>query len=66
LKRYKSPGSDQIPAEPIQARGETLRSIIVTIYNKRHKTDCSGQGPVEDSCEHGNETSGSIKCQKVF
>jgi hypothetical protein len=23
LKKYKSPGSDQIPAELIQARGET-------------------------------------------
>jgi hypothetical protein len=26
LKRYKSPGSDQISAEPIQAGGEILRS----------------------------------------
>jgi hypothetical protein len=23
---------------------------------------CSRQGPVEGSCEHGNEPSGSIKC----
>jgi hypothetical protein len=28
LKRYKSPGVDQIPAELIQAGGETLRSEI--------------------------------------
>jgi hypothetical protein len=28
LKRYKSPGSDQIPAELIQAEGETLWSVI--------------------------------------
>jgi hypothetical protein len=28
LKRYKSPGSDQIPAELIQAGGETFRSKI--------------------------------------
>jgi hypothetical protein len=28
LKRYKSPGVDQIPAEHIQAGGETLRSEI--------------------------------------
>jgi hypothetical protein len=28
LKRYKSPGVDQIPAEIIQAGGETLRSEI--------------------------------------
>jgi hypothetical protein len=63
LKRYKSPGSDQTPAEPIQAWGETLRSevhkfinsiwnkkvwhdmwkksIIVPVYKKGDKTDCS-------------------------
>jgi hypothetical protein len=28
LKNYKSPGSDQIPAELIQVRGEILRSKI--------------------------------------
>jgi hypothetical protein len=28
LKRYRSPGVDQIPAELIQAGGETLRSEI--------------------------------------
>jgi hypothetical protein len=28
LKRYKSPGVDQIPSEPIRARGETLSSKI--------------------------------------
>jgi hypothetical protein len=28
LKRYKSPGVDQIPAEIIQAGGEILRSEI--------------------------------------
>jgi hypothetical protein len=26
----------------------------------------SGQGPVEGSCEHGNELSGSIKCCEVL
>jgi hypothetical protein len=26
----------------------------------------SGQGPVEGSCEHGNEPSGSIKCWEIF
>jgi hypothetical protein len=26
----------------------------------------SGYGPVEGSCEHGNEPSGSIKCRKVL
>jgi hypothetical protein len=63
LKRYKSPGSDQIPAELVQAGGETLQSeihkhinciwnkeelpdqwkesIIVPIYKKGSKTECS-------------------------
>jgi hypothetical protein len=63
LKKSKSPGSDQIPAELIQAGGETLRfvihklinsirnkgespdqwkeSIIVPVYEKGYKTDCS-------------------------
>jgi hypothetical protein len=38
LKRYKSPGVDQIPAELIQAGGETMRSeihkFIKFIWNK--------------------------------
>jgi hypothetical protein len=38
MKRYKSPGSDQIPAELIQAGGETLHSdihkLIKLIWNK--------------------------------
>jgi hypothetical protein len=38
LKRYKSSGGDQIPAELIQAGGETLRSdihnLIRLIWNK--------------------------------
>jgi hypothetical protein len=38
LKRYKSPGVDQIPAELIQAEGETLhseiRKLIRLIWNK--------------------------------
>jgi hypothetical protein len=33
LKRYKSPGSDKIPAELIQAGGETLRSKIHKLIN---------------------------------
>jgi hypothetical protein len=38
LKRYKSPGADQIPAKMIQARGETLHSeihkLIKLMWNK--------------------------------
>jgi hypothetical protein len=49
LKRYKSPGSDGIPAELIQAGGEILcskeelpdqwkESIIVPVHKKGDKT----------------------------
>jgi hypothetical protein len=38
LKRYKSSGSDHIPAELIQARGETLwfeiYKFVTSIWNK--------------------------------
>jgi hypothetical protein len=33
LKKYKSPGSDQIPAELIQAGGETLLSALHKLIN---------------------------------
>jgi hypothetical protein len=33
LKRYKSPGSDQIPAELIQAGGEILWPKILKLIN---------------------------------
>jgi hypothetical protein len=33
LKKYKSPGSDQIPAEPIQEGGEILLSVIHKLIN---------------------------------
>jgi hypothetical protein len=33
LKKYKSPGSDQIPAETIQAGGETLPPVIHKLIN---------------------------------
>jgi hypothetical protein len=43
LKRYKSPGSDQIPTELIQAGGEILRSqihkLINFIWNKEDLPD---------------------------
>jgi hypothetical protein len=38
LKQYKSPGSDKIPAEQIQAGGEILVSVIhklvISIWNR--------------------------------
>jgi hypothetical protein len=43
LKKYKSPGSDQILAELIQAGGETLVSVIHklinSIWNKEELSD---------------------------
>jgi hypothetical protein len=43
LERYKSPGSDQIPAELYQAGGETLVSVIHkhvnAIWNKQELSD---------------------------
>jgi hypothetical protein len=43
LKSYKSPGSDQIPAELIQEGGEILRSkmhnLINSIWNKEELPD---------------------------
>jgi hypothetical protein len=33
LKKYKSPGSDETPAEPIQAGGEILLSAINKLIN---------------------------------
>jgi hypothetical protein len=43
LKSYKSPGSDQILSEMIQAGGETLRSeihtLINSIWNKEESPD---------------------------
>jgi hypothetical protein len=34
----------------------------------RYGLDLSGSGeePMEDSCEHGNEPSGSIKCWEIL
>jgi hypothetical protein len=41
--KYKSPGSDQIPAELIQAEGETLQSeihkLISSIWSKEELPD---------------------------
>jgi hypothetical protein len=43
LKIYKSPGRDEIPAELIQAGGETLQSeihkFINSIWNKEELPD---------------------------
>jgi hypothetical protein len=43
LKKYKSPGSDQIPAELIQAGGEmllsTIHKLINSIWNREQLPD---------------------------
>jgi hypothetical protein len=47
LKKYKSPGSDQIPAELIKARGEMLLSAIHTLINSVwNKEDCLVSGRI--------------------
>jgi hypothetical protein len=44
LKKYKSPGSDQIPAELIQAGGEILLSAIHKLINSVwNKEELPGQ-----------------------
>jgi hypothetical protein len=39
LKKYKSPDSDLIPAELIQARGETVVSVIHKLINSSSNKD---------------------------
>jgi hypothetical protein len=43
LKKYKSPGNDEIPAELYQAGGETLvyviHKLITSIWNKEEMPD---------------------------
>jgi hypothetical protein len=39
LKKYKSPGSDRIPAELIQAESETLLSAIHKLINSVWKKE---------------------------
>jgi hypothetical protein len=43
LKKYKSPGSDEIPAKLIQAGGEILLSaiykLINSVWNKEEMSD---------------------------
>jgi hypothetical protein len=42
-----------------------LRKIGWDGMERMDRSD-SGQGPVEGSCEHGNEPAGSIKCCEVL
>jgi hypothetical protein len=60
LKRYKSPGSDQIPAEPIQARDEILRSeihkLIRYILNKEELPDQWKESIIVPDHKNGDKT----------
>jgi hypothetical protein len=60
LKRYKSPGADQIPAELIQAVGETLRSeihkLIKLIWNKEELPHQWKESTVVPTHKKGDKT----------
>jgi hypothetical protein len=54
LKNYKSPGSDQIPAELYQAGGEILvfviHKLITSIWNKEELPDQWKESIIEELC----------------
>jgi hypothetical protein len=60
LKNYKSPGSDQIPAELIQAGGEILRSkinkLINSIWNKAELPDQCKESIIVPIHKKGDKT----------
>jgi hypothetical protein len=60
FKKYKSPGSDQIPAELIQARGEILLSaihkLINSVWNKEELPDLWKESIVVPIHKKGDET----------
>ncbi|PNF29495.1 hypothetical protein B7P43_G04553 [Cryptotermes secundus] len=63
LKRYKSPGSDQIPAELIQAGGEILRSkihnLITSIWHKEKLPDQWKESLIVPVYKKGDKTNSS-------
>jgi hypothetical protein len=60
LKRYKSPGNDQIPAELIQAGSETVQSeihkLINSICNKEEFPDRLKEAIILPIHKKGNKT----------
>jgi hypothetical protein len=58
LKKYKSPGSDRIPAELFRAGGETslsaIHKIINSIWNKEELPDQWKESvgvPIHEKCD---------------
>jgi hypothetical protein len=74
LKRYKSPGSDGIAAELIQAGGEILRSkihkLIKSIWNKQELPEQWKEYIIVTVHKKGDKTECSnyrgISCGKVW
>jgi hypothetical protein len=66
LKKYKSPGSDQIPAEMIEAGGETLLSafqeLITFIWNKEELPDQRKESIIVPIHKKGNKTDCNNYC----
>jgi hypothetical protein len=64
LRRYKSPGSDEIPAELIQAGGEILRSetheLIDSISNKEELPDQWNESHIVPIYKKGDKTNCNI------
>jgi hypothetical protein len=64
LKRYKSPGSDQIQAELIQAGGEILQpeihKVINSIWNKEELPDQWKESNIVPVYKKGDKTGCSI------
>jgi hypothetical protein len=60
LKKYKSPGSDQIPAELIQAGGEILLSeihiLINSVWNKEELPDKLKESIIGPIHKRGDKT----------
>jgi hypothetical protein len=65
LKKYKSPGSDQIPAELIQAGGKMLLSVInklinsTSIWNKEELPHQWKESIIVPIHKKGNKTDGN-------
>jgi hypothetical protein len=66
LKKYKSPGSDQIPAELIQAGGEILLSaihkLINSVWNKEELPDQWKESIIVPVHKKGDKTTCNNYC----